>query len=263
MTIGFIGTGNIAAAVATGLCTCEAPPARVLVSPRNAAKAAALARAFPQVEVAASNQAAADGAETVVLAVLPQDAAAILNEVAFRPEQRVVTLLALTPLAAARDLVAPAADVVRALPLPSAARRVGPIVVYPGAPWAMDLFAPIGTVLAAQSERELNVLWALTALIAPYYTLIAEGAGWAVHAGVAAPTAGRYLASMFHALGLLATEVEDGDFTPVLAEAATRGGLNEQAAREIRAAGGFEAFLGALDSILARLGEPVPARAKS
>ncbi len=266
MTLGFIGTGNIASAVVTGLCASQAPPGKVLVSPRGAEKAFALAAAFPAVEVAPDNQAVVDGSQTVVLAVRPQDAKRILTPLRFRAEQRVISLLALTPLETARELVAPAGaagaagTIVRALPLPSCAERLGPIVVYPGAPWAMAFFAPIGTPLAVAEERELNVLWALTALIAPYFALIAAGAGWAANAGVAAPTAGTYLATMFHALSTLAVRAPGGDFEALTAEAMTPGGLNQQALDEIRAAGGFEAFLAALDAILARLGEAVPQR---
>lgn len=266
MTLGFIGTGNIASAVVTGLCASPAPPGKVLVSPRGAEKAFALAAAFPAVEVAPDNQAVVDGSATVVLAVRPQDAERILAPLAFRAEQRVISLLALTPIETARELVAPAGAagaagaIVRALPLPSCAERLGPIVVYPGEPWAMAFFAPIGTPLAAAEERELNVLWALTALIAPYFALIAAGAGWAVNAGVAAPTAGTYLATMFHALSTLAVRAPGGDVEALVAEAMTPGGLNQQALKEIRAAGGFEAFLAALDAILARLGEAVPKR---
>ena len=266
MTLGFIGTGNIASAVVTGLCAAQAPPGKVLVSPRGAEKAFALAAAFPAVEVAPDNQAVVDASATVVLAVRPQDAKRILTPLRFRAEQRVISLLALTPLETARELVAPAGAagtagaIVRALPLPSCAERLGPIVVYPGEPWAMAFFAPIGTPIAAAEESELNVLWALTALIAPYFALIAAGAGWAANAGVAAPTAGTYLATMFHALSTLAVRAPDGDFEALVAEAMTPGGLNEQALKEIRAAGGFEAFLAALDAILARLGEAVPQR---
>lgn len=261
MALGFIGTGNIAAAVVSGLCASDRPPARVLLSPRNADKAAALAAAFAQVAVADDNQAVIDGSDTVVLAVRPQVAREVLAPLAFRAEQEVVSLLALTPLETAREMVAPARRVVRALPLPSCARRLGPVVVYPAEPAAMDLFARVGAVLAAGDEREFNVLWSLTALIAPYFALIAEGAGWAANAGVAPATAGTYLTAMFHALSVLAAEVRDGDFDPLIREAATPGGLNEQALGAIRAAGGYAAFLAALDSILARLGEDVPARA--
>lgn len=48
MKVGFLGLGTINNACATGLLTCSDPPAAVTVSPRNAAKAAALAARFPE-----------------------------------------------------------------------------------------------------------------------------------------------------------------------------------------------------------------------
>jgi len=44
--IGFIGTGHIAAAVVEGLVTAPGPAPRICVSPRNAQKAAELAKRF-------------------------------------------------------------------------------------------------------------------------------------------------------------------------------------------------------------------------
>jgi len=43
MKLGFIGTGNITTVLVEGLCTAQDPPASILVSPRNAEKAARLA----------------------------------------------------------------------------------------------------------------------------------------------------------------------------------------------------------------------------
>jgi pyrroline-5-carboxylate reductase len=260
MTLGFIGTGRIASALVRGLCTCQAPPKKVLVSPRGAERAVVLAAEFPVVDVAPDNQAVVDGSATLVLAVRPQDAKRILVPLAFRPEQRVISLLALTPLERTRRLVAPAAAVVRALPLPSCAERLGPIVVYQGEPWALEFFAPVGTPLVAADERELNVLWSLSALIAPTYALIAEAAGWAANAGVGAATARSYLAHMFHALSTQALRDQGRDLEALVAEASTPGGLNRQALDAIRAAGAYEAILAALDAVLARLGEAVPER---
>ncbi len=39
MTLGFIGTGNIASAVVMGRCASQAPPGITVVSPRGAARA--------------------------------------------------------------------------------------------------------------------------------------------------------------------------------------------------------------------------------
>jgi pyrroline-5-carboxylate reductase len=149
-----------------------------------------------------------DGSDCVVLAILPKAAEEVLGTLAFRSEQRIISLVALTPLTRVRDLVHPAKTVVRAVPLPSAARRLGPIALYPGDAEVIRLLRCVGTPVPAANEHDLHVLWALTALIAPYFALLEEVCGWAVAAGVESPTARTYLASMFHALSVLA--MEDG-----------------------------------------------------
>ena len=74
MTLGFVGTGTIAAAMVEGLGGKD-----VLLSPRGADMAASLAARFPGVRVATSNQAVVDGCETVVLSVRPQVAEEVIR----------------------------------------------------------------------------------------------------------------------------------------------------------------------------------------
>ncbi|MHA1151340.1 MAG: pyrroline-5-carboxylate reductase [Alphaproteobacteria bacterium] len=253
MTIGFIGTGNIASALVRGLCVSARPPSRILVSPRNAEKATRLASEFTQVQVATDNQAVVDESDTVILSVLPQAAETILGALTFRAEQRIVSLIAVTPLDLTRRLVSPAESVVRAVPLPSAARGLGPIGLYPGDAEAIELLGRVGTPVPAESEHDFEVLWATTALIAPYFALLEEVSGWAVGGGVEPATARAYVTSMFHAISVLALEERQMALNELRAEAVTPGGLNEQALGEIRERGGYRAFTSALDSILRRL----------
>jgi pyrroline-5-carboxylate reductase len=260
MILGFVGTGNIASAVVRGFCAADRPPAQLLVSPRSADKAARLAAEFERVEVAADNQAVVDGADCVVLSVLPTQAREVVGALRFRAGHQVISLLALTPVATVSRLVAPAGAVVRAVPLPSAARRLGPIGLYPGAGFAVDLLGRIGTPVPAASELELETLWSLTALIAPYYALLETVCDYAVAAGVARPTAKAYVASMFHGLSVLGQAHAGDGFAGLVAEAQTPGGLNEQALRQIRAAGGYGAIADALDNVLVRLGGTPPPR---
>ena len=63
LRLGVIGVGNIARALLTGLATAVHPPAQILLSPRGAAHAAALAARFPTMRVASDNQAVLDGSE--------------------------------------------------------------------------------------------------------------------------------------------------------------------------------------------------------
>ena len=260
MRLGFIGTGNITTALVEGLCTAQDPPLSVLVSPRNAEKAARLAARFSQVEVAASNQAVIEGCDCIFLAVLPQIASPVLGELRFRPDQTVVCLIATKPIDEVRQLVAPAQNVMRAVPLPPVARHLGPILLYPDNPRVFEILSQIGKPIAVPDERQLNFLWTLSALIAPFYALMEEMSQWTVAAGVDRQIAGTYIASMFHALSALAADAADGDFSDLLAEATTPGGLNEQALAEIRKQGGYKAFLKALDSVIVRFGERAPER---
>ncbi len=255
MTIGFIGTGNIASALVRGLCASARPPSRILVSPRNTEKAARLAAEFAQVQITTDNQAVVDESDTVILSALPQAAEKILGALTFRAEQRIISLIAVTPLGLTRRLVSPAESVVRAVPLPSAARGLGPIGLYPGDAEAIELLGRLGTPVPAESEHDFEVLWATTALIAPYIALLEEVCGWAVGGGVEAATARAYVASMFHAISVLALEERQVTLGDLRAEAVTPGGLNEQALGEIREKGGYRAFASALDSILRRLEE--------
>jgi pyrroline-5-carboxylate reductase len=258
MTIGFIGTGNIASALVRGLCRSALPPSRILVSPRNTEKAARLAAEFAQVQVASDNQAVVEACDTVILSVLPQAAEKVLGALTFRAGQRIISLIAVTPLDLTRRLVSPAESVVRAVPLPSAARGLGPIGIYPGEADAIELLGLFGTPVPAKDEHDFEVLWATTALIAPYFALLEEVCGWAVDGGVEAATARAYVTSMFHAISTLAVEERQVALAESRAEAATPGGLNEQALGEIRERGGYRAFASALDSILRRLEEGKP-----
>lgn len=253
MRIGFIGTGRIAEAVVTGLCTSASSPDEVLLSPRSAAIAQRLATRFPAVQVAASNEAVVAGSEVVVLSLRPAMAEEVLRPLAFRHGQRVLSMMALVPLARVRALVEPA-EAARVLPLPTAARREGPAVLYPAEPWAQKLFAPLGELVVADTEMELEALWTVTGLIAAQYEQLRTAADWLAGRGVAPGRADRYVRSMF--AGITAQAVaSDSSLAELRAEAETRGGLNEQAMRTLGAAGAFTALSHALDQVAARLDE--------
>jgi pyrroline-5-carboxylate reductase len=258
--LGFIGTGKITAAVVGGLCATGAPPPIVL-SPRNSRTAAALAAAHPDaVRVAASNQEVVDASDILVLAVRPQQLEEVAGSLRFRPDQLILSFVATVPAARLRPLVAPASRLVRACPLPSLAQRLGPVIVTPPDALVRDLFAPIGTPVEVEDEAAFEVLWATTAMIAPTYALCGEIAAWAAAAGVPATAATAYVAAMFHGLGVQGLEARRQGFDALVGEAQTKGGLNEQALRQLQEAGTFAAVRDVLDAILVRLGGTPPPR---
>lgn len=251
-SLGFIGTGHITSALVEGLCTAKDPPENVLVSPRNAENAANLAARFSRVSVAASNQAVIESCDCAFLAVVPQIAKSVLKDLCFRPDQTVISLVPTVPIDEIRKLVDPVKSVVRAIPLPGVSQHLGPIAMYPKISQAVEIFDKLGKPIPVQNEKELNILWTVTALIAPIYALMEETCQWAIACGVNRQNAGAYIASMFHAVSAVMKDLPNVRFSDLAAEAATPGGFNEQALSVIREGGGYKAFVNALNSIHSR-----------
>ena len=249
MRIGIVGTGRIAAALVTGFCSSDEPPKSIVVSPRNAAVAKALADRFGQVSIASDNQAVLDASDWVVLSLLPPMAREVLSGLRFRAEHRVVSVMAMVGLAALRDLVAPARPV-RALTLPSVSQRTGPVALCPGDADTERFLARLGTPLPVADERNVDVLWAMTAMIAPFYALVQRTGAWGAQQGVEPAVAQHYAAGFYRAVAGPLEGVED--VAALIAEAQTPGGLNEQALRTLNDAAWFGEVDPVLDAILSR-----------
>jgi len=249
MALGFVGAGHITAAMVEGL-RAAASPEPIVLSPRNALVAADLAARFPNVRVASSNQEVVDASDLVFLAVRPPAAPEVVGALRFRPDHVVVSLIALRPEAEMRALVGEVAVLVRAVPLPSTARRLGPIAYFPEVPRVRGLLARIGTPVLARNEAEFHRLWSLTGLIAPYYRVMETLALWEAEGGVARETADAFIRALFQCLAVMA----DGVPLDALArQAQTPGGINEQALRVLEAADAFRPWRAAMDAVNARM----------
>jgi pyrroline-5-carboxylate reductase len=176
MTIGFLGTGTITAAMVTGLSTKHGPAIRI--SPRNPAIAASLANRFPHVSIAGSNQAVLDESEAVVIAVRPQIAPEVLADLRFRDEHTVISLVSGLRVSRLRDLVHPASKITRAVPLPSTANRRCPTAIYPPDDVTARLFGSLGSAIAVDTESEFDALCTATATMATYFAFADGVASW-------------------------------------------------------------------------------------
>jgi len=264
-----VGTGHIAAALVTGWCRGNDGPAEILVSPRNAGVAAELARAHAQVTVAADNQAVLDNAATIVLCVRPQIAAPVLEALNFTAEHRVLSVIATLGLERLGPLIAPASALARAVPMPFAAQRRGPLAVFPAPDWAIALLAPLGEVIAAPTAAAFDRFCGITATMAAFFRVLGSMSDWLIAGGVPAALAARYVVGQIQALsavpgentapGPSATPAEGGepgeaiDFARLAERFATRGGINQQVVEQLQAAGGFDLLPAALDRVLLRI----------
>ena len=159
---GIIGVGEIGAAIVTGLCEGVDDAPRILFSPRNAERAAALAARYPSVAVAPDNQSVASRCATVVLSIRPKDSRAILTGLTFRPDQAVISVLAGVPNEELEPLVAPARDIARAIPLPPVGRRAGVTPVHPGTTAARALFGRLGGASEVDDAAAFEAMSAAT-----------------------------------------------------------------------------------------------------
>jgi len=251
--LGFVGVGTIAEALITGMCARGEQRGNFLLSPRNANITGELARRLPFVAVASDNQAVVDGSDIVFLAVTPQIATEVLSALKFRPDQHVVSLIATFDAARLRPLIAPAASLTRLAPVPSVARRLGPLIMCPPCEEVARLLTGLGQLIQLQTEPELDALWTVTGLMAPYFGLLNEISAWLSREGVPQSQARSFVATLFEALSATAAERCSEGFDKLRAAHTTPGGLNEQSFRELKSAGWMDLFAQALDLIQARM----------
>jgi len=173
MRIGFIGTGHIAAPMARRLAR---RGHAITVTRRSATVSSALARDLG-VGVA-EPQAVIDAAEVVFLCLRPQHAEAVLDPLAFRADQKIVSVMAGVSAAALGRLCAPADDVVQTIPLGFLEHGGCPLAGFGDTALLETLFAPENPVVPVASEDALNAHFAICAMVPGLLDLIATGAAW-------------------------------------------------------------------------------------
>jgi pyrroline-5-carboxylate reductase len=237
----------------TGLCSPDNAGYSILISPRNAERAADLARQFPEVIVAESNQQVLNSSEAVVVAVRPQIAGDVLAGLRFRPDHHVISLVSGYSVARLAQLVAPATKISRAVPLPSTARRRCPTAIFPADPVAHALFTVLGAAFDAATEHEFDAWCTTTAIMATYFAFAETAAAWLTRHGIGELSARDYIGRIFAGLAATAVEQPRRTFQELAADHATRGGTNEQILRHMNEHRVFETFNDALDGVMRRV----------
>lgn len=245
MQIGFVGSGNMARAMARGwarpvLCTAASP-----------GRAEALARETGG-EALASNAELAKRADVVVLAHKPGQLAQVAAEVA--PHARtVVSVLGGTDLATLRAAY-PGAEVARTLPSTPAEVRRGATLLAAGSDADDALRALLRELgpLVELPEGLMGPAGAMMSVTPAYYALLAEAqvdAG--VRHGLPARTAAELVeATMGGTAALLAHR--DHDTLAVRREVTSPGGMTARGLEALEAAGLRDAFARATEAVVAR-----------
>lgn len=252
MKLGFIGTGDIASAIVTGLDRAGYGYDEIVVSRRNADKAARLETTCARVRIEDDNQTIAETADMLFLAVRPQVAVEILSKLRFRSGQIVVSLIALMPHEQIARWTGPDVTIIRAMPLPFVANCTGPTAMFPANAEVEDLFNALGRAIVATSNTELETLVMASCTMGLYFGLEERLSHWLVDKGISGGNARAYI----DAINLNLARTGDAERETSLADLreahSTRGGLNEQLFRVFADHGGLTALEAGLDSIFAR-----------
>lgn len=252
MSLGFVGTGTITAAMVRGLqrASYDQP---VVLSPRNAELAARLASEYASVSIAASNQAVLEQCDTIVIAVRPQVVAEVMGELRFEPRHRVVSLVATVSMRRLSELASPAGRLRRAVPLPFVATGLGGTLLYPADPELAALFDLLGRAITVASEDDIDVLTVASATMSSYFATMATVDRWLSDKGIPAEQSRAYLAQL--GVGLAAAAAEDSkiSYAQLVRDFATPGGLNEQLRQHLDKSGALSSYATGMDALFARI----------
>jgi pyrroline-5-carboxylate reductase len=255
--IGIVGVGRLAGFLVEGLRHggCEAP---ILLSPRNAARAAELAGRFG-CEVRADNQAVADRAGMVIVAVPPRDVLTVIGCLHWRPGQRLVCVAIDVDLAQLRA-VAANATVVRAMLSAAAAIGLGAVPICPPDEAVEQLFAQVGLVFPVRDEAAFNAATALAGYHLWLFALMGEVAAEAKAEGLPQADAVRMVAELTRSAGALALAADPG--LPMRAPLDLHGGspdtMTAQGMAVLDAAQAFRPWRDAIDRSVRRLRRAQP-----
>lgn len=206
---------------------------------------AALARDFG-IAATADNRAAVAGATLVILAVKPQDAAAVLAPLADLLQAKkplVISVAAGLRIAALNGWCGPGVPVMRAMPNRPALIGAGATGLYAPADVsagqhavAEEVLRSVGEVVWVPSEDALDIVTALSGSGPAYFFLLAELMAEAGESLGLEGTAARHLATAtLYGSGLLA-RAADTDLGQLRAEVTSRGGTTAAALETFAAA---------------------------
>jgi len=242
----------MSAAIVKGLCTLPTPPKKVFLSPRNAAKAAQLAKDYNKlVTVSPSNQAVVDQSEVVFLGCLPAMTEQIATELRFAKHHTVISLVSTAPLESLKKWCSPA-TVVRAIPIPPVAYHAGSCVITPRHALTEAIFHALGTAVAVDTEPEFQRMMLVTCLMGQIYSQQSAVQKWLESQGIKPEDASKWVGAVYHTITFEGKAAGPGLFEELVAEQ-TPGGLNEQVIGVMRQGGAETALAKAMEMCLARI----------
>ena len=243
MRIGVVGTGTIASAVVRSV----ADDGHVItVSRRNTALSAELAHDHASVSVD-DNEGVIDKSDVVLLGLMADAAAGVLGGLRFRPDQRVLSLMAGVGLEEVARMVAPAIVEAVMIPFPSIGHEGSPILVLGKTDLVDHLFGARNTVLGLRNEGELQAYLCAQAVLSPVARLVEETAAWLRSRDCDVAEGEAFLRR------LVVSSLSNMPSTDLLGSLNTEGGYNQRLRRHMDQAGMGQALKSGLDNLNAQI----------
>ena len=253
MNLGFIGTGKIASAVISGICTSSIKYKKIIISSRNKSVAKNLKKKFKNIEIEKDNQKIVDKCEWVFLSITPLVGERIIKNLKFKSNQIIISFISTITLSQLKKLIKIKAKIVRAIPLPPISLKKGPIPICPPNKKVKSFFDKIGTTIEINNEKLSINFWSVSGMMAPYYQLLNTMTDWFVRKGIKRGIAQKYITSLFLALSEDALVNSKKDLKYLVKESQTPKGLNEQGVKELIKSGFYKSLEKTLNSIHKRL----------
>ena len=256
INVGFIGCGTLGNAIATGLCTAPEFEGKIFISePFNRTNAEALEKKYPgKVTLVDSHERLLEKAEMIFPAILPNILPGEMSKLDFSPKHKIIHVAAGINLAEAKAYYRNAGKLLRAVPLPFASRRMGPMVLFGDDDDCETLFTMFGSLIKVPTEKDLEVLAVHTALMVPYYAIVNEVVKWSMKKGMPYENARDYICYMNSALSSQIVQDDVKDLEKYMASIATAGGTNEEAQRILTESGAYAPWQQAMESVGKRYG---------
>jgi pyrroline-5-carboxylate reductase len=186
-TIAFVGAGNMARSLISGLLAAGCDPGRIRASDPVAEQRDAIVALG--IAAGSDNTAAIAGADVIVLAVKPQVLGTVVTALALTPAQLVVSIAAGVPIASLERWTATTQPIVRCMPNTPALVGAGITALHanaavsgPGRRRAEEILGAAGRTLWVESEALLDAVTAVSGSGPAYFFYLMEAM---IEAGVA------------------------------------------------------------------------------
>ena len=246
-TVGIIGVGYLGECLVEGMAPSKTP---IVLSPRNAERAARLAKQFG-CAVAKDNAEVVAASDVVFLATRPADIVATATGLPWREGQRAISIAAGIDLDAIQAAVGPALAV-RSMPIASSRIGASPTAFYPPDALTEEVLSTFGTAHPVQTAEQFETASIFGAYYGWIYAFLDEVSGWAAKNGMD-PVAGRELAARM-TQSAAAAVIANSDRAPIdlLNDLMTQGGITAAGKRVLDATGALPHWSEALDSAAVR-----------